>query len=345
MTVLRREGMPEVPFGIELCPSQLERFQRETGETDVAAWFRFMHRYVHSSLVATADPRALYAEQLPDDTKFDVWGVARSAGSAEAMHMRRLHTPLCGEVTLEQIADYPMARLADDAEAAARAQVGAVHEQGYAAIGGMAGTVWERSWSIRSMEDLMIDMLNEDERATLLLDRVTDVSVARAEVFARADCDIIHLGDDIGMQRTPMMSIPMWRQWLRPRLARVIAAAKAIKPDAMIFYHSCGFVLPFLDDLIEVGVEILNPVQPECFSFEEVHERYGDRLSFWGTVGTQTTMPFGSPEEVREVVFRNVGRCRETGGLAIAPTHLVEPEVPWENIVALRRACDEVLVG
>jgi len=198
---------------------------------------------------------------------------------------------------------------------------------------------------LRSMEDLMADMMMEDERAAVLLDRVMASSVERLTLYARAGCDIVELGDDIGMQQTTMMSPELWRQWLKPRLASVIAAGKAVNPELLIFYHSCGYVLPFLDDLIEIGVDILNPVQPECMDFAEVHRLTGNRLSYWGTIGTQQVLPFGTPDEVREAVWQNLRICGAQGGIVIAPTHMVEPEVPWENLVAMRDAAWEFRIS
>ena len=92
---------------------------------------------------------------------------------------------------------------------------------------------------------------------------------------------------------------------------------------------------------MEAGVEVLNPVQPECMDFAEIHAEYGKKLSFWGTVGTQSTMPFGTPDEVKAVVRRNLEIAGEAGGLLCTPTHLLEPEVPWENIEAYVEACRE----
>ena len=96
-----------------------------------------------------------------------------------------------------------------------------------------------------------------------------------------------------------------------------------------------------IDDLIEAGVEVLNPVQPECMDFAEIHEKYGEKISFNGTLGTQTTMPFGTPEDVKRVVFRNLEIAGEHGGLCCCPTHLLELEVPWENVEAYVHACKE----
>lgn len=341
LTVLRREGMPEVPFDIALTPHQYDVFKRETGETDVEAWFRLWHRHVSSGIEASADTSTLYDEDLPDGTTFDPWGVAHAPGSEAALHMTRLHHPLAGDVTVGSIANYPMPSVSGEEQIAE--EVAQLHREGIAAVGNMAQTIWETAWAIRSMEDLMVDMLSNDERGTALLDRVTDVSVRRAAMLTATGCDIIQLGDDIGMQRTPMMSVDLWRTYLKPRLAQVIDAVRAESAGAIIFYHSCGFVAPFIDDLIEIGIQVLNPIQPESMSFADIHSRYHDRLSFWGTIGTQTTMPFGGPEDVRFEVHRNVSLCREEGGLVIGPTHIVEPEVPWENIVALREACDSAL--
>ena len=142
------------------------------------------------------------------------------------------------------------------------------------------------------------------------------------------------------MQQTTLMSVELWRTWLKPRLAQVIQAGRAIKPDLLIFYHSCGYVLPFLEDLVEIGIDILNPVQPECMAFADVLKKVGGRMSFWGTVGTQSTLPFGTPADVQRVVWENLRQCGPQGGLVIAPTHLVEPEVPWANLVAMKEACE-----
>ena len=138
-----------------------------------------------------------------------------------------------------------------------------------------------------------------------------------------------------------MMSLDMYRQYLKPRLASVIQAARAISPNVLIAYHSCGFVEPFIDDLIDAGIDILNPVQPECMDFAKIHAKYGDRLSFWGTLGTQTLFPFGTAEEVYAKTIENLSIAGPRGGLLAAPTHLVEPEVPLENILAYIAACHD----
>ena len=156
-----------------------------------------------------------------------------------------------------------------------------------------------------------------------------------------AGADIIALGDDIGMQNSIMMSQDMYAEWLKPRLMRVIAAARAKKPDVIIQYHSCGHVTELIPELIDAGIDVLNPVQPECMEATEIFAEYGDRLAFNGSIGTQSTMPFATPQEVKDTVKRNLDAVGDAGGLLCCPTHMLEPEVPWANIEAYAEACRE----
>lgn len=343
LRALRRQGYDQVPLDCgSFCTSQAEAFRARLGHDDIPGYFNVPFRSVRILQEKTwTDLKSLYPrEDVPTDADIDVFGVGHSH-QPNCHHMTRMHHPLRGEdVTLEEICNYPLPRIAAGAEDHVRRFVVEQQAKGLATMVGMACTVWEISWYIRSMEDLMADMMTDDERATAHLDRLTANAVERIRLAARAGCDIIQLGDDIGMQQTIMMSVELWRKWLKPRLAEIIRAGRAIKPDLLIFYHSCGYVLPFLDDLIEVGVDILNPVQPECMSFEEVLKKVGGRMSFWGTLGTQSTLPFGTPADVKRVVWENLRLCGPQGGLVIAPTHMVEPEVPWENLLAMKDACE-----
>jgi uroporphyrinogen decarboxylase len=273
---------------------------------------------------------------LPESAQFDPWGCAFSQGSESAKHMHRLHHPLKGDdVTLAEIKAHPFPVINETAAVSFADWVRHIHAEGLASMAQHSQTIWETAWQIRGMEDLMMDMMGEDERAEVVLDRVTAISLARMEIAAKAGCDIVWLGDDIGMQSQAMMSVELWETWLKPRLKKVIDAGKKNNPNLLVAYHSCGYVLPFLDGLIDAGIDILNPIQPESMSFKEVYDQTGDRLSYWGTIGTQTTMPFGTPADVRKAVFENLDMCGSRGGLVVAPTHVVEPEVPWENVLEL----------
>jgi uroporphyrinogen decarboxylase len=343
LRTLRRQGFDSVPIDMSLCPSQVDAFKKKFGHTDYQAWFKISHRAVGMPMKRQfQDGCKLYPrEEIPANAVIDEWGVAHSAQEG-CYHMTHMHHPLAGaDVTLAELRNYPLPTVADDALSTLRASIEKFQAQGLAVNGGMACTLWEIGWYLRSMEDLMADMMTDDERAVVLFDRLLDNACRRIETYCRAGADIIILGDDIGMQQTIMMSVDLWSKWLKPRLTTIIAAARSIKPDILIFYHSCGYILPFIPHLIEAGVDILNPIQPECMDFGEVHRLSAGKLSFWGTIGTQTTLPFGTPDEVKAAVRTNRAICGPRGGIVIAPTHLVEPEVPWDNLVALAEAAAE----
>ncbi|MEN8116799.1 MAG: uroporphyrinogen decarboxylase family protein [Bacteroidota bacterium] len=336
LKALRRKGFESVPVDYVFCDSQIDDFEKRFGHRDYESYFGMSHRPFEMEVTRnyTHGPDLFKREELPDSTVFDEYGIGHSKGSAAAFHMTRMHHPLKG-ANLNEILDYPYPTVPDDALAKMTKKVNGLQAQGLASLAFMQMTVFEASWYLRSMEELMIDMMMGDERATALLDKITDFAIAKAEAYTKAGVDILSLGDDIGAQTSILIDVELWETWLKPRLAKVIESARRINPDVMIFYHSCGYVEPFIDQLIEIGVDILNPVQPECMSFDEVHDKYGDRISFWGTLGTQELLPFGTKEQVYETTLSRLNKCGEKGGLVIGPTHMVEPEVPWENLTAI----------
>jgi len=129
---------------------------------------------------------------------------------------------------------------------------------------------------------------------------------------------------------------------MKPRWASIYAAAKEINPDIQIWYHSDGNITEIIPELIEIGVTILNPVQPECLDPLMVKQKYGDKLVIDGTIGTQTTMPFGSPDDIRKTVVQRIETLGTDGALILSPTHTLEPEVPLENIRAFIEMCGKM---
>lgn len=345
LSLFRRQGFEFAPVEFALCPSLVEVYQKATGsKSDPGDYFDFPTRYIEGPRLSPReiDWKKYYPDGLKEGTWIDPnWGIAHEPGSEAAKHMTYMRHPLAHAQSLEELQAYPFPDFAS-ADVSHMAQAAEeVHARGLAVTGGMACTIWETAWYMRSMEELMMDMLSEDEKATFILDTVTERSSHRAAAFARAGADVLAIGDDVGMQSRIMMSEELYREWLKPRLARVIKAAKDVKPDIIVLYHTCGYVTPLIGDLIEAGIDVLNPVQPECMDFAEIHAEFGDRVSFQGTIGTQTTMPFGTPEEVKKMVFRNLDIAGPNGGLQACPTHLLEPEVPWENVEAYVAACKE----
>ena len=341
-SIAKRQGFEFMPADFVMCPTVRKKFEDYIAETG----FKYT-----PSRVNIPDLPAKYASKetflqyhnrsFKEGTRIDGYGVAHEPGSKHAFHMTKMYFPMEALEDPEQVYAYPLPDYTDADPTKQIEAIRAAHENDRVAVGNMQCTVWEQSWYMRGMENLMTDMMTDDPIADAILDRVTEISVLKAESYARNGADALFVGDDIGMQHTIMMSEELYCKWLKPRIAKVIAAAKRINPDIVVFYHSCGFITPFIPHLIDVGVDVLNPIQPECMDFKEIHGAYGDKLSFDGTIGTQTTMPFGTPEDVRREVFKNLDIAGEKGGLFVSPTHILEPEVPIENLIAYINACRE----
>lgn len=333
---MRRQGFERAMTDFELCPALEDEVERRFGTRDYAELFQFPWRFVDDLCLVNHDTeqyRPYFKPPLAKDSYIDEWGVGHEH-SPNSMHMTRMRYPLEDAETVEDILNYPFPDFAHADGSHQRRQVEEIQARDLIAVGSMQMTIWERSWYLRGMENLFCDMMTEDEMAVCLLDKMTELAITRACAFAKAGVDVLYLGDDIGMQHTLMMSTEVYCTWLKPRLKAVIDAAKAIKSDLLVEYHSCGYIEDFIPHLIEVGVDILNPIQSECMDFEQIHQKYGDKISFHGTIGTQTTMPFGTPREIREKVHAHLDIAGAKGGLLCAPTHMLEPEVPVENILA-----------
>jgi uroporphyrinogen decarboxylase len=294
-------------------------------------------------------PCTRFAEWLGADAtvalasgQVDEWGVWWRAGDFH--HFAQVESPLRGITDLRRLHEYPWPDLDQPHRfAGVRQRVEALHAQGLAVVG-YAGSVFERSWYLRGLEDLMMDMLAATQVAHFFLARTAAVQKFAAEQFARAGVDVVLIGDDVAGQRGLLMSLETWRTFLKPRLAATVRAVKSANPAAFLCYHSDGNVGPVIPDLIEIGVDILNPVQPECMDPAALKRRFGDRLSFWGTVSVQRTMPLGTPEEVQTEVRARIHDVARGGGLILAPAHVLGPETPWENIVAFFEAADSAPV-
>ncbi len=338
LKTLRHEHPGRFPREVSFVPSLHERFRAETGAESPEEHFDLECRHLGPALISEpADYRAYYAgRELPPEAAIDEWGVAHVPGSF--YHFSRMVHPLEHIDSVAQLEEYPWPTFAYPAEAAA--QVAEIHARGYAACG-WTGHIWEVAWALRGMDRLMLDFLESPEIADYILGRVATECARAARQAGEAGCDVVRFGDDVGMQDRMMMSTPMWREWLQPHLAAAVGAAKSVHADAHIWYHSDGKIDEIIPGLIEAGVDVLNPVQPECVDPEAIRAEYGAQLSFWGCVGTQTTFPFGSPDEMKRVVHRLIETVGNSGGLLLAPTHVLEPEVPWENVVAFFEAIDE----
>lgn len=339
LTALRRQEPDSVPYELpygSFTPALMEVFRKQTGAEDPAEYFAYPVRSV-SFDGPTVEERwrtyARYHDGLPDGSSVGVWGEAHTPGSM--FHFTRHVAPLRNAESVEDIEEYPLPDFEDPRfRSHLENDVAALHARDLASMGELGCTIFETSWAIRGLEECLIDMQCRPDLAEVLFERVTRVRERQARRYAEAGVDILRLGDDISGQNGMMFRVDTWRRLLKGRLARVIAAAREVKPDIIVFYHSDGNCTEVVSELADIGVDVLNPVQPECMDPAAMKREHGHRLAFWGTIGTQTTMPFGSPKDAMEEIRVRMETVGRGGGLLLAPSHILEPDVPWENVLA-----------
>jgi uroporphyrinogen decarboxylase len=205
----------------------------------------------------------------------------------------------------------------------------------YWIVGATVTTIFEAAWALRGYEQLLMDMALNPDLAEQVLDFPYHYHLEAAKKLVRMGVDMIWLGDDVGGQNAMLLSPKMWRRFLKPRMANFIAQLKAINPQVKVAYHSDGQIYPIIPDLVEIGLDVLNPIQPASMDPVRLKKEYGDKLCFWGSIDEQHTLPFGSAADVREEVIQRLKTIGKEGGLIIGPTHLVQLDTPLENFWAM----------
>jgi len=205
----------------------------------------------------------------------------------------------------------------------------------YWIVGVTVTTIFETAWALRGYERLMMDFVENPALAETILDIPYLYHMAAAKRLTRMGVDMIWTGDDVGAQNRMLISPQHWRRYLKPRMASFVATLKGINPQLKIAYHSDGCIFPIIPDLIEIGIDILNPIQPASMDPARIKREFGKRMCFWGSIDEQHTLPFGSPEDVRNEVLTRLNTIGAGGGLILGPTHNVQLDTPMENFWAM----------
>jgi uroporphyrinogen decarboxylase len=201
----------------------------------------------------------------------------------------------------------------------------------YFIVGVTVTTIFETAWALRGLEQLMMDFVENPELAEAILEIPFQYHLTAAKRLVEIGVDMIWTGDDIGAQSAMILSPAMWRKLFKPRMAKFFAELKRLNPQVKIAYHSDGVIYPVIPDLIEIGLDVLNPIQPACMDPARLKREYGDKLCFWGSIDEQHTLPFGTPADVGREVCARLDTLGKGGGLIIGPTHHVQLDTPMEN--------------
>ncbi len=192
-------------------------------------------------------------------------------------------------------------------------------------------SLFERAWTLRGMENLLMDMCVNPEFVEELLTMIADFNIAVVKKALEYDIDAVYFGDDWGQQHGLIMGPVMWRKFIHPQLKRMYGAVKA--DSKLVTIHSCGDVDELFDDLVGIGLNCFNPFQPEVMDTSALMNQYRHRLSFWGGLSTQRTLPYGTAAEVAAESHRLLERGLD-GGYIFSPAHAVEGDVPLDNLLA-----------
>jgi uroporphyrinogen decarboxylase len=205
-------------------------------------------------------------------------------------------------------------------------------------IGGdVSGALFEPAYHLRGMEDFLADLAEENDEAEILLDKLEAFTTALSLQCVSRGVDWIWLGDDLGSHQGMLPSPARWRAPFKPRMKRIIDAIRAAKPGMPVAYHSCGSMAPVIPDLVEIGVNVLNPLQESAagMDHEEIKRIYGDRLTLMCGLDTQQFLPRATPDEIRLATREKVERLGKDGGYIFAVSHHVQGDTSDEQINAM----------
>lgn len=203
----------------------------------------------------------------------------------------------------------------------------------------MSFALFERAWTLRSMPELLVDMLEAPSFVDQLFDRLTEFNLGILEEVLRWPIDGVLFGDDWGQQRGLLFGRRLWQRFIKPRLAEMYAVVRRAGKAVMI--HSCGKVQELFPELIELGLEVFNPFQPDVMDPAEMKRQYGNRLTFYGGVSVQSLLPRGTPQQVWEQVRRLRDIAGRGGGFILSPSHDMPGDIPLPNMVAMIEAAQE----
>jgi len=280
------------------------------------------------------------ARDVPDGSTFtDEWGIT---WQRESFDNTAIIHPMAG-LSTDEIKAYPL----PDPKSPERfkhleylkSKFGSTHFIG----ADVSSSLFDPACHLRGMEEFMVDLASQSEEAEILLDRLEEFNIELSIECIKRGADWIWLGDDVGSQRAMLISPEMWRESIKPRMERIILEIRKHSDDVFIAYHSCGSIRPIISDLVQIGIEVLNPIQESACDMNqnEIKNEFGEQITLMCGVDTQSFLPTASPDEIKRVVAEKIETLGRGGGYIFAASHTIQHDTPEENISALFTALDD----
>lgn len=265
------------------------------------------------------------------DFKIDEWQI----GWKNVRHPKGTYTEIVKrpleKASMKELSDYSVPDASDDARYRSIYELKEKYKD-FSIMVDLSCTIFEISHYLRGMENLLIDMVENKRFAETLFDKALEFYVPAAKKIAAMGIDILWIGDDVGMQTGMILSPRLFRDFLKERYRVLIDEIKKTSENIKVAFHSDGYIVPIIEDLIEVGVDILNPVQPHCMDPAMVKKEFGNKLCFMGTIDEQHTLPFGSIEDLKNEIDERIKTVGKGGGLILGPTHNIQNDTEIKKI-------------
>lgn len=351
----RAEGLPDrVPFQFDLCKQLIDHFSEKLGIDPGYAWsyyedlsYRISANEIRTSLgsdvivVGGEVAREFTPEQVGDNVTTNEFGMHMKPTE---LYVEVVKPPLEGIESVEEVEAYNM----PDPYAPGRFEMAKKDIERFGkekfVVGDVEITIFEFAWHLTGMEDYLVGMMTEEEWVEKLNDKVEAWSMGLAEQLVDLGVDALWFGEDLGTQTSMLMSPDVWRERFRPRYERMIGKLKEKNPELIMIMHSDGAVAPLIDDWIEMGIEVYNPVQPNVPGSDpkELKDTYGDRICFFGGIDQQQLLPGGDEKAIRAEMKRRAEIFGEGGGYLMAPAHIIQADVTPETVEIM---CDQAMKG
>ena len=311
---------------------------------------------VHEPILQALDIDLRYVSPGTPDSKPDIpvgedgyqdeWGVTRRKPPS-SLYYDLVKSPLAGPITIQDIVNFPMPDPRDPGYTRGLRERLLHYRENtdYAIVLRLPSVFVHTTQYLRGFEDWFMDLAADKKLAAALFDAVTEQSTALAEEILKVGgdlADVVYTSDDMGFQNGPMVSPELYRQLFKPRHQKFFDTVKKYT-SAFVHFHCCGSIYKLLPDFIELGVDVIHPVQVAAKDMDSsiLAPEFGDRLSFWGGIDTQKVLPTGTTEEVKAEVRQRIRDFAPGGGYILSAVHDIQPDVPVENIIAMYEAGKE----